>query len=374
MGARSQAALVVHVDGVAALEGALALAERVGPVTLAMPADAAVAAARARPALQARVRAGFAAGRLGVVGTTAHGCEPELLGEDELEDELRLDEETLPLALGALPPRRRGCDGLTGAARLERAGVDFVLIDGGAPCRVGDRLIALPVVREAATADGLAAAERAAREALGDGATLVTADALAETLTPPWLPRRTIEVPRPPAALRALAALTGWCRDAYGVRRVPGVPAAALVDEGWRLERFPARARLPFVRRRGLCAERRAFVAGYELCDVLAIEARVPGLSAHATTPLQPGVLATVTALAAAHGAGEPMARAAAAYAELRAFRFLGALRWRALLSSLRDAFALLSSRRRVDWSTPPPAEEEPAPARLHVAPMAPAN
>jgi len=43
--------------------------------------------------------------------------------------------------------------------------------------------------------------------------------------------------------------------------------------------------------------------------------------------------------------------RAEAAYEELRSFGFLGGLRWRALLSALRDAFALLSARREVDWS-----------------------
>ena len=54
------------------------------------------------------------------------------------------------------------------------------------------------------------------------------------------------------------------------------------------------------------------------------------------------------------------MARAEAAYEELRAFGFVGGVRWRALLSSLRDAFALLASRRDVDWSVE--AEEPNAP------------
>jgi len=216
------------------------------------------------------------------------------------------------------------------------------------PTRVGERLVVLPVTTEALA---------------GDTAGIVAAPAWAAELTPPWVPPGE----RPcaddaPAALRALAQLGEWCMAAFGLRRVPGVAAAALVDEGWKLERFPARARLPLVRRRGLQAARRAWVAAYEWCDVLAVEARVPGLAAHATGALPAMVLPTLRALGEAHGAAEPMARAEAAYEELRSFGFLGGQRWRALLSSLRDAFALLASRREVDWTiqaeAPRPREE----------------
>ena len=117
-------------------------------------------------------------------------------------------------------------------------------------------------------------------------------------------------------------------------------------------------------------------MAAYEWCDVLAVEARVPGLAAHATEPLPKAVLPELRAIADEHGAGEPMARADAAYEELRSFGFLGAQRWRALLSSLRDSFALLAARRNVDWTieaeAPPVADEQPI-LRL-VEPSAPLN
>ena len=213
--------------------------------------------------------------------------------------------------------------------------------------RIGERLIVLPMVTGEALPD------------IGDAA-IVSATAWAAQLTPPWV--QAGEAPMgedPPPALRALGELGAWCVAAFGLKRVPGVAAAALVDEGWKLERFPARARVPLVRRRGLVAARRAWVAAYEWCDVLAVEARVPGLAAHATEPLPTMVLATLRAIGEAHGARDPMMRAEAAYEELRSFGFLGGQRWRALLSSLRDAFALLSSRRDVDWSV---EAQEPEP------------
>ena len=68
------------------------------------------------------------------------------------------------------------------------------------------------------------------------------------------------------------------------------------------------------MRRRGLVESRRAWVAAYEWCDVLSVEARVPGLSAHAERPLAATVLPAIRAIGEAHGAGEQMARAEAAY------------------------------------------------------------
>jgi hypothetical protein len=355
------AAVLRGTDSAERLDGAVALAERAGvPVTLAIDAETAVGATRGRPELLDRLRAAFATGVLRPLLTTAHRAEAALLSAEELADELRLDEEALQLVLG-VTAERRGFDGAGGdVAALEEAGIDFVLGEGDAPCRVGERLVALPAVSLDAAALDAAAARLTAL--VSRGARVVGADAWAAELTPPWLPEgaRATAQPMPPA-LCALAQLGGWCVDAFGLRRVPGVPAAGLVEEGWRLERFPARARLPLVRRRGLCAERRAWVAAYELCDVLSVEARVPGLAAHATEPLAAGVLPTLRALAEEHGAGEAMARADAAYEELRAFRFLGAQRWRALLTALRDAFALLASRRTVDWpiAAEPAREEE---------------
>jgi hypothetical protein len=371
-GQERAAVLLRGVDSAERLEAAASLAERASvPVTLAIDAETAVGAAHARPELLARLRQAFAEGRLHAILTAAHGAEAALLGADELADELRLDEEMLQLVFG-VTLLRRGFHGLADVRALERAGVDFVLGSDEEPRRVGDRLMALPVVSlDAAWPDD---AEPALCE-LREGATVLGADSWAAELTPSWLPPSTLARVTPPTALLALAELSGWCIDAFGIRRVPGVSAEALAEEGWKLDRFPARARLPLVRRRGLRATRRAWVAAYELCDVLAVEARVPGLAAHAMTPLQPLVLPTLQALAAAHGAGEPMVRAASAYEELRSFRFLGALRWRALLSALRDAFALLASRRSVDWSieADPTRASDPPMLRL-VEPLASAN
>lgn len=371
---RQVAVVLAGADDADRLEAAVELAARVGaPVTLAIAAEVAVGVARTRPALAAQLRDAFAAGRLHAMLTTAHGADAALLTADELADELRLDEETLQ-ALFGVTMERRGFVGTAAAAALEQAGIDFVVGDGDEPCRVGERLMALPLLEldlERLTIDEV---ERELRAIVDAGLTVVGADTLAATLTPPWLGSGVGRQPSVPPLLTALAELTGWCIDAFGVRRVPGVSAAALLDEGWRLERFPTRARLPLVRRRGLCAGRRAWIAAFELCDVLAVEARVPGLSAHATTTLSATVWPTLQALAAQGGAAEPMARAAAAYDELRGFGFLGALRWRSLLIALRDAFALVSSQRAVDWSVVAEVPELPAPILRSPEPSAHLN
>jgi hypothetical protein len=351
-----------RVDSAARLEEALAWSAR-APLTVAVDAESAVGLARTRPELVEAARAAFADGRLAALVCCAHGAEATLLGEEELADELRLDEETLQLVFGVTFERRGYAGAIVEVAALEQAGVDFVVGDVAEPRRIGERLVILPAV----TPDAIDAI---------DGTAIVAAPSWAAELTPPWLDVTDAPIAGElPAALRALAALGDWCLAAFGLRHVPGVAAAALVDEGWKLERFPARARVPLVRRRGLVAARRAWVAAYEWCDVLAVEARVPGLAAHATAPLPGTVLPALRAIAEAHGAGEPLARAEAAYEELRSFGFLGGQRWRALLSSLRDGFALLSSRRDLDWSVEPEAPhavEQPL-LRL-VEPSYPAN
>jgi hypothetical protein len=236
--------------------------------------------------------------------------------------------------------------------------------------RVGTRLVAIPALQlDAATLDAGAVTDAIARLRAA-GADVVGADTIAASLTPHWLPEGAVRAEAPPPAVQALATLTGWCCDAFGLPRVPGVAARALLDEGWRLDRFPTRARLPLARRRGLSASRRACVAAFEVCDVLAVAVRVPGAPPQPTAPLDERLLPRLRALAEAHGAGEPMARAEAAYEELRAFHFHGAVRWRALLASLRDAFALLASRRAVDWSAGDAAlelEDEPTQPFLRV-------
>ncbi|HEY2743205.1 MAG TPA: hypothetical protein VGL86_01225 [Polyangia bacterium] len=374
MGTRA-ALLLAGVDSAESLEAALALAARTGAtVTIAPEAEAMVALARRQPELVARARAAFADGRLAAMLACAHGAEAALLGREELADELRLAEETLQLVFGVALERRGFVGAAADVTALEEAGVDFVIGDDAEPCRIGERLMALPVA--VCDARAIEDAEWIVRMHADAGERVVGADAWAAMLTPPWLMRGERTAETPPAALRALAALGDWVAGAFGLRRVPGVAAAALVDEGWKLERFPARARVPLVRRRGLCASRRAWVAAYEWCDVLAVEARVPGLAAHAQHALDESVLRALRAMAEAHGAGEPMARAEAAYEELRGFGFVGGLRWRALLSSLRDAFALLASRRQVDWSVEaaaPRVAEAPRTLRL-IEPTIPLN
>ncbi len=349
------ALLLGGMDSAARLDGALALVARTGAtLTMAIDAETIVGVARSHPPLLHRLRAAFADGALGAMLTCAHGAAASLLTAEELMDELRLDEETLQLVLGVALERRGFCGAFADPAALEQAGIDFVVGGGDQPRRVGERLMALPM----AACESLEEAEQQVRALVAGGAHMVAASAWAAQLNPPWLtPGERPVRDEAPVALRALAELGRWCLGAFGLRRVPGVAAAALVDEAWRLERFPARARLPLVRRRGLTASRRAWVAAYEWCDVLAVEARVPGLAAHATEPLAATVLPALRALAAAHGAGEPLARAQAAYEELGAFGFLGGQRWRALLSALRDAFALLAARRDVDWTIGPGPE-----------------
>ena len=358
-------AVLVRVDAPARLEEALRAAAAGRAITIAVDAETAVGVARTRPELAAAARAAFADGRLAAMLTCAHGGDASLLAADELADELRLDEETLQLVFGATFERRGFAGAAADVAALEQAGVDFVAVEDGEPRRVGERLVALPM----ATLDAI-------EDEDAEGARILAAPAWAAQLTPPWLPAGALpSLEAPPPALQALADLGAWCVAAFGLKRVPGVAASALVDEAWKLERFPARARVPLVRRRGLLAARRAWVAAYEWCDVLAVEARVPGLAAHATEPLPPSVLPALGAIAEAHGAGEPLLRAEAAYEELRGFRFLGGQRWRALLSSLRDAFALLASRREVDWSiVPEPPREAELPILRLVEPSVPAN
>lgn len=337
------------------LDTALELAE-LAPVSLALDCETLVAVARTQPEQLERLRAAFTAGRLRPLLTTAHRASPALLSAAELADELRLDEELLQALFGVtLSPR--GFAGVAEVAALEQAGVDYVLADADVePERVGERLIALPALRWALASLDLVVATETIARLRAEGVELVGADELAASLTAPWLAVGEPETEEVPASLRALAELTGWCLDAFGLPRAPGVAAASLAEEGWRLERFSMRARLPLARRRGLLAERRAFVAAYEVCDVLAVETRVPGTRVAAAGRLDQSVMPLLAALADEHGAGEPMARARAAYDELAAYGFMGATRWRGFLTSLRDSFALLASRRGVDWSVVPEA------------------
>ena len=152
--------------------------------------------------------------------TTAHGADAALLTAEELADELRLDEETLQLLFGVALLRRGFAGAGADVAALEEAGIDFVIGDSDEPCRVGERLLALPIV--VCEADELETALRTARAGVEMGAKIVGADALAAELTPPWLRRSPLPPTELPAALTALAQLGQWCVSAFGLRHRAG--------------------------------------------------------------------------------------------------------------------------------------------------------
>ncbi|MCU1280438.1 MAG: hypothetical protein JWM53_3984, partial [bacterium] len=182
---RRAALLVRGIAGAEGLAGALALAERTGvTVTLALDAETAVGVARTRPELAEELRAAFAEGALAAMLTTAHGADAALLSVEELADELRLDEETLQLVFGVTLERRGFAGAVAEVAALEEAGIDFVIGDADEPCRLGERLMALPIT----CVDSFAEAEAALRALIGEGAEIVAAPAWAAALTPPWLP------------------------------------------------------------------------------------------------------------------------------------------------------------------------------------------
>ena len=75
----------------------------------------------------------------------------------------------------------------------------------------------------------------------------------------------------------------GWLIDAFGVHRIPHLPAATLFDEEYRIERFPPSARLPLLFRlmRRACnwgwypeegMTKRAFLDGYLIAEALRLE------------------------------------------------------------------------------------------------------
>ena len=141
----SKRAALVRVDSAERLVEALALSAR-APIGVAIDAETAVGIARTRPEVVVAARSAFAGGRLVALVTTAHGADAALLGDDELADELRLDEETLQLVFGVALDRRGFAGADADVAALERAGVDFVVGDVEAPLRIGERLLVIPTV------------------------------------------------------------------------------------------------------------------------------------------------------------------------------------------------------------------------------------
>jgi hypothetical protein len=371
------ALLSVAAAAPATLEQLANFAERVGPTTFAPVAAELVPSLRAQPRLAALLGEAFAAGKLSPLYACAHGSDARLLDAAELADELRLADEVLR-SLGAEPTEKRGFVGQGDADALEQASIDFVLGKVGIPTRIGERLIALPYENEHAVIvrvdgdDAAALAKAMARvEALvKGGAELVPVGRLADKLTPPWMERTISHSQAASPAARSIVRACRWLCAAFGLHRAPQVAAAALCDEGWRLDRLPSRARLPLSLRRVTAANRRALVAAFELCDVISVEARVPGLAPHAPDDDLGDTLDWLRAFGDEHGAGEPFARAASAYHELRDFRFLGGARWRALASSLRDGFALLSMQSDVDWDLEVEAHRGDAIPVEHVAPL----
>ncbi len=78
-----------------------------------------------------------------------------------------------------------------------------------------------------------------------------------------------------------------WLLDAFGLDRTPAVPAATLVEEEYRLERFPPRVRLPMLARlqKRACnwgwypeegLNKRPFLDGYLIAEALRLELGLP--------------------------------------------------------------------------------------------------
>ena len=199
-------------------------------MTLAIDAETAVGVARTRPALAEELRAAFADGTLAAMLTTAHAADATLLTAEELADELRLDEETLQLVFGVALERRGFAGAVADVAALEEAGIDFVIGDADEPCRLGERLMALPIV----CVDSIAEAEAALRALAEEDASVVAAPAWAAALTPPWLPAgEPPSTDAPPAAGAALAPGGQWWAAAFGLRGGPGVAPAGLGAAAW---------------------------------------------------------------------------------------------------------------------------------------------
>jgi Glycosyl hydrolase family 57 len=93
------------------------------------------------------------------------------------------------------------------------------------------------------------------------------------------------------------ASVFGWLLDAFAVDRVPAVSATTLLDEDYRLERFPPRIRLPLLYRlmkracnwgwypeEGLA--KRPYLDGYLIADALRLELGLPGRAPEPRGPL----------------------------------------------------------------------------------------
>ena len=214
--------------------------------------------------------------------------------------------------------------------RWREAGVDFVVGDDEAPLRESASGLRACSTRGGDGAsmrvrDGRPSETRRRRDGVGGRADAAVAGRAA---TPPA--RREIS----PAALRALAALGEWCLARVrccGTCRTWRRRRSS--TKAWRLERFPRARACRWCGGAASSATRRAWVAAYEWCDVLSVEARVPGLAAHATEPLASWVLPALdramarrTARASRCSAPRRPTRSCAASASS------AALRWRALL------------------------------------------
>ena len=153
---------LVRVDSAERLAEALAKSAR-APMGVAIDAETAVGIARTRPELAVAATSAFAGGRLVPLLTCAHGADATLLGDDELADELRLDEETLQLVFGVALDRRGFAGACGDAAALERAGIDFVVGDVGEPRRIGERLLVIPATSDVPEVGGESCRRRRGR-------------------------------------------------------------------------------------------------------------------------------------------------------------------------------------------------------------------
>jgi hypothetical protein len=341
------------------------VAETLGaPLSLAVSNELVHQLKRDLPDAFARLRAGFVARMVRPLYLPAHHAPSALLSPAELADELRLNQECVHGLLAAPRPSRRGLlvaeSGLDPrlVPSVEEGGYDFTLqaapeeaVRSDAsydyahrPFRIGERLVALPVVALALTLDrdDNLALLRAILDAAPERASIVFLHELGElelvqqawsalrqseqafeltapeelfendALTPPWLPEvrlaTELELEIEPVdeddggdpfemwqGGKPLSRTLEWLVDAFGFSRTPALPADTLFDDDYQLDGLPPRAQVPLYLRRIKAAchvaldadaglPQRPYLDGYRLCDALDRECKLSDTQPQAGT------------------------------------------------------------------------------------------